>query len=395
MLLGHRKLRQIYKILSEKFVKPSRGSRSTSRSSRNSSRSSRSEEPSTQQEPSSHQEARNEQEQPVQSSRERNNTTSPESYRRKKRRSSDSTSTDSSSSSSSPDKRRKKRKRSRSRNSGRRSTGCEDTGILKDTLVTLTTKLNDLTKNIDDENRSSVESTDWLNKNIKQIKKAPEFKHKYNKAQYDLNHNIIESLEDISDLLSKNKVEAAEKKLEEAIVKLKKRNKLIKLADKSQAGWYFAEEYETDNLASDSEDEKKIKRAECLAMATRKLIPSTSTFSSLNHLFRPQRSGTEAFTQQNLRQELPTGRISKETDVLGVENLDVGEGNAEPSRISMLTPNLFSQRSCRVYKTNNRTLHQQNSKTKKSSSLKSIEDEYNLDSFQVDRDKFFVENERF
>ena len=59
----------------------------------------------------------------------------------------------------------------------------------------------------------------------------------------------------------------------------------------------------------------------------------------------------------------------------------------------MLAPNLSSQRSCRVSKTNNRTLHQQNSKTKKSSSLESIEVQYNLDSFDGNRDKFFIENE--
>ena len=84
------------------------------------------------------------------------------------------------------------------------------------------------------------------------------------------------------------------------------------------------------------------------------------------------------------RQELPTGRMNKKTNALGLENLDIGEGNAEPRRTSMLTANLSSQQSCRVSKTNNRTLHQQNSKTKKSSSLKSIELKYNLDSFEGD-----------
>ena len=296
---------------------PSKGSSLTSRSSGKSSRSSRSEGPSTQQEPVPHQETRSEQEQPVRASRERNTTTSPESYRHKKRRrSSDSTSTESSSSSSSSSSPVKKRKkRSTSRNSGRCSTGREDIGILKDALVTLTTKLNDLTKNIDDHNRSSVESTDRLDKKIKRIKEAPEFKHKYHKAQYDLNNNIIESLEDISDLLSKSKVDTAEKKLEEAIVKLKKRNKLIKLADKSQAGCYFAEEYETDNLVSDSEDENKVKRAERSAMAKRKRRPSTSTItrssstqSSPYHLFRPQRSGTEEFTHQSYTTRVTHGK---------------------------------------------------------------------------------------
>ena len=65
-------------LLSEKIGMPSKGSQSTPRSIRNSSRSLRSEEPSTQQEPASHQEARNEQEQPVQSSCEHNNMTSTE-----------------------------------------------------------------------------------------------------------------------------------------------------------------------------------------------------------------------------------------------------------------------------------------------------------------------------
>ena len=38
-----------------------------------------------------------------------------------------------------------------------------------------------------------------------------------------------------------------------------KRQKLIKIADRYKDGWQVVEEYESDELASNSEDEKKLK----------------------------------------------------------------------------------------------------------------------------------------
>ena len=48
--------------------------------------------------------------------------------------------------------------------------------------------------------------------------------------------------------------------------KLKKRNKLIKMADKSKAGWKIVEEYLTDEVASGHEDDKRIRKCEKRAM---------------------------------------------------------------------------------------------------------------------------------
>lgn len=43
------------------------------------------------------------------------------------------------------------------------------------------------------------------------------------------------------------------------------RQKLIKIADRSEQGWKTAEEYERDPVASDSDDEKRIRKAETAA----------------------------------------------------------------------------------------------------------------------------------
>ena len=57
---------------------------------------------------------------------------------------------------------------------------------------------------------------------------------------------------------------------------IRKRQKLIKIADKNKDGWLVVEEYESDDLASDTDDEKRIKKAKSAAEKRRKDNPRSN-----------------------------------------------------------------------------------------------------------------------
>ena len=84
-------------------------------------------------------------------------------------------------------------------------------------------------------------------------------------------------------LLEIGSVRRLTKKIDEVISDIQKRNKLIRLADRSAGGWMTVQEYMPDELASDSDDTRKMRQAENRATKKRKLAFSkkpSSTFSS-------------------------------------------------------------------------------------------------------------------
>ena len=116
-----------------------------------------------------------------------------------------------------------------------------------------------------------------------------EFKRKGNEKQFEVNEQVSKLLFSAKSALSEVKsvpsavrepVKRAFSDVSFALDTINHRNKLVKLADSSDAGWTAVTEYETHELASDSEDEKRIFKAEARAMRKIKEVSITRVLFS-------------------------------------------------------------------------------------------------------------------
>lgn len=112
------------------------------------------------------------------------------------------------------------------------------------------------------------ESTSQLQfKKLKTESKAvSSFNFKGNRVQYEFNSNLLDIIDDASSSLLEGDLATTNSSIEKAKTLLQKRIKAVRFADKSPAGWAAVEEYESDELADDSEDEKKLRAAEKRAL---------------------------------------------------------------------------------------------------------------------------------
>ena len=120
------------------------------------------------------------------------------------------------------------------------------------------------------------EKSKQLEGKSKVVKEAAEFKFKGNRKQLELNVQLDHIFCQIE--VNLNEPQEVRKLVVEGRQLIKKRQKLliIKLADRSKDGWLVVQEYESDELASNSEDEKKIRKAKLSPEKKRKESKASS-----------------------------------------------------------------------------------------------------------------------
>ena len=126
------------------------------------------------------------------------------------------------------------------------------------------------TKNIEQAVRDSLKRAlpqEFLDKTtdetIKRIKSStiPEFKSKGNKIRYEANNNILEKIDDAINSIKKRHIERCQEKLKESKALILKQQKSIRIAGREKDGWEVVKCYLSDDLASDSKDEKQLNKS--------------------------------------------------------------------------------------------------------------------------------------
>ncbi|XP_053375561.1 uncharacterized protein LOC123541068 isoform X3 [Mercenaria mercenaria] len=130
-------------------------------------------------------------------------------------------------------------------------------GVIQSNNRELLSSISNMIAKISDKSSSAISVLD-----------VPKFKRKSNEEQFKLNAKVIQKIEGAHSAVESEDLSSAKEAIIQARDMLKHRQKLVLLADTSDLGWRLVSEYEANPIASDSDDEKRIYKAE--ARASRK-----------------------------------------------------------------------------------------------------------------------------
>ena len=103
-----------------------------------------------------------------------------------------------------------------------------------------------------------------VEKRLKTAKKS--FKNKSNKIQFGLNTDVLDKISEAKIQLDEEgegaNVKKAMEELNEGMEILEKRNRGIEMAEYSEFGWATVDEYEQREIAVDSDDDRRLRKAE-------------------------------------------------------------------------------------------------------------------------------------
>ena len=111
-----------------------------------------------------------------------------------------------------------------------------------------------------------------VSSHVKKLKAEQEYtwKRPGNKIQFQFNSEVQDNIKQCLWALENEKLDYVRELLQESESKVKQRNKLIKIADSSEGGWETVRQYESNPVASNSDDETRISKAEYRAVRKRK-----------------------------------------------------------------------------------------------------------------------------
>ena len=140
--------------------------------------------------------------------------------------------------------------------------------LLSNMPTLLDTRFDGFQKKVSENQKSLSDTT--LAKLDENMADSYKFRKRGNEEQFKHNHKVFVKLREAEaeiegDNLNQTNINNAKRKITEGMDFVKNRQKLIKLADSSDAGWRVVDEYVANPLAEDSDDERKIYKAQTRA----------------------------------------------------------------------------------------------------------------------------------